>query len=89
MQVKEALKNNPQDARYDGYYFEPNGLLRYQGRMYVPNFEELRNLVWKEVHEAPYSGHLGVTKMLEDVKPLYFWKGMKGYIARFVAKCLE
>lgn len=57
--------------------------------MYVPIVDELRNLVWKEVHEAPYFGHHGVSKMMEYVKSLYFWKGIKGDATRFVARCLE
>lgn len=50
---------------------------------------ELRNLVWREVHFAPYLGYLGVTKLLADIKPLYFWKGMKKDATRFVASCFE
>lgn len=67
------------------FTLNPNGLLRFKGRVYVPNSKELRNLVLKDVHNAPYFGHLCVTKMLAYVKPLYFWKGMKGDVAR----CLE
>jgi hypothetical protein len=33
--------------------------------------------------------HSGVTKMRADLKPLFFWKGMKAYIVNYVAKCLE
>jgi hypothetical protein len=33
--------------------------------------------------------HLGVTKMKEDLKPLFFWKGMKEDIVSYVARCLE
>lgn len=57
--------------------------------MYVPESLELRNLVWKEVHTAPYFRHPRVTKLLADIKPLYFWKGMKKDVARFMAICLE
>lgn len=86
--MKQALTRNPQDSRYEGFNFEPNGSLRYKGRIYVPDIDESRNMVWKEVHEALYVGHLGVTRMMTYVK-LYFWKWMKGDVARFVARCLE
>jgi len=33
--------------------------------------------------------HPGVTKMKEDIKTLFFWKGMKTDIVNYVAKCLE
>lgn len=50
-QVNQALFVNPQDSRYDAFYFELDGILRLKGRMYVLNSKELRNyIVWKEVH---------------------------------------
>jgi hypothetical protein len=33
--------------------------------------------------------HLGVTKMRADLKPLFFWKGMKVDIVNYMVKCLE
>jgi hypothetical protein len=33
--------------------------------------------------------HLGVTKMRADLKPLFFWKGMKADIVNYVARYLE
>ena len=57
--------------------------------MYIPEFSKLINLVWKEVHLAPYFGNPGVTKLLANVKPLYFWKVMKRDGARLIASCLE
>jgi hypothetical protein len=33
--------------------------------------------------------HPGVTKMKEDLKPLFFWKGMKVDIVSYMARCLE
>jgi hypothetical protein len=32
--------------------------------------------------------HPGVTKMKEDLKPLFFWKGMKLDIVSYVERCL-
>jgi hypothetical protein len=36
-----------------------------------------------------YMAHPGVMKMRVDLKPLFFWKGMKEYIVKYVAQCLE
>jgi hypothetical protein len=33
--------------------------------------------------------HPGVTKMKADLKPLFFWKGMKADIVSYVVRCLE
>jgi hypothetical protein len=46
-------------------------------------------LILSEAHRAVYMAHPGVTKMRADLKPLFFWKGMKADIVNFVARCLE
>jgi hypothetical protein len=46
-------------------------------------------LILSEAHRAVYMAHPGVTKMRVDLKPLFFWKGMKADIVNFVARCLE
>lgn len=68
---------------------EEDGLLRYHDRIYIPNKTELWRMILEESHLAPYSGQPGVSKMLSDIKPLYFRKEMKWEITEFVAGCLE
>jgi hypothetical protein len=46
-------------------------------------------LILGEAHRADYMAHLRVMKMREDLKPWFFWKGMKADILNFVARCLE
>jgi hypothetical protein len=75
--------------RYEGFTFDSDGLLRFRGRIYVPPNDELRMLILSEAHRAVYMAHPGVTKMRADLKPLFFWKGMKADIVNFVARCLE
>jgi hypothetical protein len=53
----------------------------------VPPNEELRMLILSEAHRAVYMAHPGVTKMRVDLKPLFFWKGMKADLVNFVARC--
>ena len=53
-QYKEVKDNIRQDTmvipRYEGYSFKSDGLLKYNGRIYVPPNEELRNLILNEAH---------------------------------------
>jgi hypothetical protein len=43
----------------------------------------------KDIPGALYMAHPAFTKMREDLKPLFFWKGMKADIVNYVARCLE
>jgi hypothetical protein len=74
---------------FEGFMFDDNGLLRFKNRIYVLLDHELRRLILSEAHRAVYMAHPEVMKMGEDLKPLFFWKGMKVDIVNYVAKCLE
>ncbi|KAI3813958.1 hypothetical protein L1987_18694 [Smallanthus sonchifolius] len=57
-------------------------------RIWVPVFENLRELVMDEAHKSRYSIHPGSDKMYHDLKVLYWWPKMKADIATYVSKCL-
>jgi hypothetical protein len=74
---------------FEGFTFDDDGLLRFKNRIYVPLNAELRSLILSEAHRVGYMAHPRITKMRVDLKPLFFWKGMKEDIVNYVAKCLE
>ena len=89
-EVKTELENEVlKNPKYEGYVFEEDGLLQYNKRIYVPFNEEVRNLILSEAHRAVYMAHPGVKKMYADLKPLFYWSGMKKDVVSFVARCLE
>jgi hypothetical protein len=64
-------------------------LLRFKNLIYIPPNDELTILILNEDHRTMYMAHPRVTKMRADLKPLFFWKGMKADIVNYVARCLE
>jgi hypothetical protein len=75
--------------KYEGYILETDRLLRYRGRMYIPENGDIRSIILKEAHIAPYFAHLGVKKMYADMRKLFFWVGMKRDVVHFITKFLE
>jgi hypothetical protein len=75
--------------KFEGYTLDNDTLMRYNDRICVPPNDELRNLILNEAHREVYMAHLGLTKMREDLNPLFFWKGMKVDIVNYVARCIE
>ena len=61
-------------------------MLRYQGRLCVPDVEGLRDQILKEARRSLYLIHPGSTKMYHDLREIYWWEGLKRDIAEFVAK---
>lgn len=83
-QMKEAVLNNKTSAFSLG---GGDGVLQCQGRLCVPDVDNLRERVMAEAHNARYSVHPGSTKMYHDLKEIYWWNGMKRGMADFVTRC--
>jgi hypothetical protein len=89
-EVKDFIGQNPMMVpKFEGFTMENDRLLRFKGQIYILPNDELRNLILNKAGRVVYMAHLGVTKMREDLKPLFFWKGMKADIVNYVARCLE
>ena len=67
-----------------------DGLRKFRSRICVAAGGELRKEIIPEAHSSSYSYsiHLGSTKMYWDLNEHFWWNGIKGDIAEFVAQCL-
>ncbi|KAF5765311.1 putative nucleotidyltransferase, Ribonuclease H [Helianthus annuus] len=79
----EALRGSRQqmEQKEDGAYY-------VTGRIWVPLYGGLRELVMDEAHKSRYSVHPGSDKMYHDIRTTYWWPNMKALIATYVGKCL-
>jgi hypothetical protein len=75
--------------KFAGFTMDNDRLMRYNNWIYILINNELRSLILNEAHRAVYMAHPTVMKMRADLKPLFFWKGMKANIVNHVARCLE
>ncbi|KAK2389947.1 hypothetical protein P8452_27647 [Trifolium repens] len=78
--VKEGKENN--------FKMDESGVIRFRGRVCVPDVPELKKMIMDEGHRSGLSIHPGVTKMYQDLKKLFWWPGMKRQISEFVYACL-
>ncbi|GJS07778.1 putative reverse transcriptase domain-containing protein [Tanacetum coccineum] len=76
--------------RGEGEPFEvrSDGTKCLKGRVWLPLFGGLRDLIMLESHKSKYSIHPGSDKMYHDLRKLYWWPNMKADIATYVSKCL-
>ncbi|KAL6336406.1 hypothetical protein AAG906_014578 [Vitis piasezkii] len=82
--VKAQLVASEVDENWSMY---EDGSVRFKGRLCVPKDVELRNELLVDAHRAKYTIHPGNTKMYQDLKRQFWWRGMKRDIAQFVANC--
>ena len=66
-----------------------DGILRFQGRVCVPDDVEVKRLILEEGHKSRLSLHSGMTNMYQDLKENFWWQGMKKEVAQFVRVSLS
>jgi len=67
---------------------DDQGVLRFRGRICIPDDDELKRLILEESHKSSLSIHPGATKMYHDLKKLFWWSGLKRDVAQFIYSCL-
>jgi len=64
-----------------------DGLLRFWGKIYVPQSPDLRRQIVALCHDIHIAGHPGHWKTLELVSRNYWWPQMSRYIGQYVSIC--
>ena len=59
----------------------------HEDAIVVPQVDDLRKEILQEFHMAPYSGHIGVNRMVQALKKNYWWPYVRNDIVEFVANC--
>jgi hypothetical protein len=89
LQYKELVAKLQQgilQQKIEEYKLDNDEILMYKERIYVPNSQELKNLILGEMHNVPYAGHPSYQKIIVVVKSQYYWPSMKKEVADFIAK---
>ena len=84
--VKDKLHQQNLEKRYEGYKLEEDELLTYTNIIYIPQVGYMKRIAMDEIHQAPYSGHLGYQKTIATTQKKYFWPGMKKDVAEYISR---
>ncbi|KXN89545.1 hypothetical protein AN958_05549 [Leucoagaricus sp. SymC.cos] len=66
-EVLRGLENSSKE------FTESNGMIYYQGRIYIPPGDDLRSRIIQEFHNAPDAGHPGQHWTLEVLSRDFWW----------------
>nr|GEX51287.1 putative reverse transcriptase domain-containing protein [Tanacetum cinerariifolium] len=73
---------------FEVFEVRADGIKCLRGRVWLPLFRGLRDLIMLESYKSKYSIHPGSDKMYHDLKKLNWWPNMKADIPTYVRKCL-
>jgi hypothetical protein len=68
-------------------YSLQEGLLLYQGRIFIPDERELKQEVMSHFHDSLATRHQGCTCTLELIAQHHYWPAMKFQVNRYVDSC--
>jgi hypothetical protein len=57
LKIKETLQQGNLVKKLNFYELNEDGILTYIRTIYVPNTNELKNTMMREIHKVPYVGH--------------------------------
>ena len=77
--IKKVEEGSVQD------FIIKDGVLRFGNRLCVPNDAGSQKELLMESHDSTLTAHPRSTKRRRDLKPYYWWSGMKRDIANYVA----
>jgi hypothetical protein len=63
-------------------------IIRYQGRIWLGGNSAIQTKLITALHESAIGGHSGVEVTYHRLKNLFFWKGMKQDVDKFVKQCI-
>jgi hypothetical protein len=80
----QKLSINPHSS---GQFTLKNGILRFQGRIWIGPDVSLRQQIISALHDSPQGGHSGFPVTYRHVNSLFKWPAMKNMVRDFVRSC--
>lgn len=83
----DEYREKASDGTRSEFSLTSGGILLYKGRLVVPEDDNLRTAILREVHTRISTAHPGRNKTRRLVAARYWWPGVVADVDRFVANC--
>ena len=83
----QALRGRLNKGSLNKHWSDHDGVLKYEGRLYIPPVRAIREELLKRYHDDPYAGHFGALRTTELLKRRYHWPSMGDDVATYVKSC--
>ncbi|GFG20831.1 RNA-directed DNA polymerase (Reverse transcriptase) [Aspergillus udagawae] len=77
-----------QDATGQKYWnIDSEDLLRFKGKLFVPNAERLRNRLISIYHDEPLAGHFGRNRTEALLRQKFHWTNLQNDVESYIKEC--
>ena len=66
---------------------DPEGLLRLDNRIYMPDVGDLRLKVLQHNHDHPVTGHFGQNQTIDLIRCSYVWPELQNSVKSYIKSC--
>ena len=94
--LKEIRRNTTREreviqalGKKDSLTWEEDRIAYMDGRIYVPNNRKTRETILKENHNKANIGHPGQHRIMELIKRIYWWPGLREDIKNYIQGCFK
>jgi hypothetical protein len=91
--IFESL-SNPADQRSPSvteelrdFTLNDDHLVLFQGRLYVPDNEDIKTSILSQCHDHPSAGHFGRYKTVELVSRDFYWPHLSKFVSHYIQTC--
>lgn len=64
-----------------------NGVLLFNGKVWIPANSVLQPLLLAEFHTTPTGGHAGIQRIFARIVVVFYWPDLRRFVREFVAWC--
>jgi hypothetical protein len=86
--MKTLQANHPSSAgETKGWHIDAEGLLRKQGKIFIPGASALRTEILQRSHDDPLAGHFGFERTTQLIRKSFFWATLEKDVKEYIASC--
>jgi hypothetical protein len=83
----DTMAQHFQNTPMDHVQIQDDGLILWQGQIYIPADTELRQDIIHDFHDSAIGGHRGVSETHEKLSASYYFPGMRTFVKKYVGTC--
>src|ERR1700753_2555028 len=85
--IAETIRRLKKGLKAEEGFALSSEILQYKGKIYVPQFDDIRKAIIEQHHDSRTAGHPGLKSTEELIQRNYYWSRMRYMIQQYAEGC--